>query len=472
MDRHDATLASYDARVAAYLDQTPPGPSALAHWLAHFIGDAVSPGARVLEVGAGGGADAALLREKGLEVLATDASQGFVDHLRAHSFPDAQRYDLTCDDPPPGPWDIVFANAVLPHIPREDLVPVLRRLLETVGDETVLVASVKVGDGEGWTTAKLGAPRWYTYWHREAFHRALREAGWVVEESRSRSGRSDDWICVVAVPERSALSAAFDERAEHYRTSGWHAEHGRRLVDTAPLSPGAIVVDVAAGTGFVTRAAAAAVGPTGRVISVDLSEGMLGVLDEELREDEAAGAALAPVELVRGDATSLQLPDASVDAVLCGAGLVYMPLEAALAEWFRVLRPGGLIAVATMAAGHPPAAALFLRHARAFGLNLADPGERLGTRAACEEALRTAGFVEVSCAEGTVPYPQQDLDRAWDVMERMRRGELAALPSAERSRLRASYLTELDLLARTDPDFLTCQGLYALGRKPGAAIPG
>ena len=466
MDRHDATLASYDAGVATYLERTPPEPSALARWLAGFIGDAISPGARVLEIGAAGGADAALLRDRGLEVLATDASQGFVDHLRAHSFPDALRYDLTRDDPPPGPWDIVFANAVLPHLPREELTPVLRRLLESIGDEAVLVASVKVGEGEEWSTAKLGAPRWYTYWQREAFHRALREAGWVVEESRSRSGRFDDWICVVAVPERSALRYAFDERAEHYRSSGWHAEHGRRLVAEAPLPPGAIVVDVAAGAGFVTRAAAAAVGPTGRVIAVDLSEGMLSVIAEEIEGDEAAGAALAPVELVCGDATSLQLPDTSVDAVLCGAGLSYMPVDAALAEWCRGVRPGGVVAVGTMAAGQPPAAGLFVRQARAFGLNLADPFERLGSCRACTDALSAAGLVDVTCAEGAVHYSQADLDRAWDVMERMRRGELTALPSAERGRLRASYLTELDLAARTDPEFLTCRGLYALGRRP------
>ncbi|MEP7160922.1 MAG: class I SAM-dependent methyltransferase [Dermatophilaceae bacterium] len=467
MNTHDVTIASYDSSVASYLAKTPSEPSALARWLADFVGDEVSPGARVLEVGSAGGVDAALLRERGLDVQATDAAAGFVDYLRGHGFPDAIPYDLCRDDPPPGPWDIVFANAVLPHVPREELVRVLRRLHDGLGGETVLVVSIKAGDGQGWTTEKLGTPRWYTYWRAESFHCALREAGWVVEQSRSRSGRFDDWISVVAVPERGALVAAFDERAEHYRRSQWHRDHAEHLIAAAQLTSGSLVVDAAAGTGFVTRRAAAAVGPTGRVIAVDLSEAMLQILAASVEGDpDPASRALAPIEGVLGDATELPLPDASVDAVLCGAGLTYMPVESALAEWHRVLRPGGLIALATLRTGQPPAAALFRRHAQAFGLDLIDPTRRLGTPQACEGALTAADFVDVSCTPGVVHFSQQDLDRAWPVMERMCRGELIALPSAERNRLRASYLSELDLLARTDPQFTIGRSLYSLARRP------
>ncbi len=468
MDTCDATIASYDSGVATYLAKTPPEPSALARWLADFVGDEVSPGARVLEVGSAGGVDAAFLRDQGLDVQVTDASAGFVDYLRGHGFPDVMPYDVCRDVPPPGPWDIVFANAVLPHVPREELVGVLRRLHDGLGDEAVLVVSMKAGDGQGWSTEKLGAPRWYTYWRAQSFHRALREAGWVVEESRSRSGQFDDWISVVAVPERGALVTAFDERAEHYRRSRWHRDHAEHLVTLARLTPGSLVVDAAAGTGFVTRRAAAAAGPTGRVIAVDLSEAMLRILAASGEGDPGPGRAeaLAPIEGVIGDATELPLPDASVDAVLCGAGLTYMPVEAALAEWHRVLRPGGLIALATLRTGQPPAAALFRRHAQAFGLDLIDPTRRLGTAHDCAAALTAAGFVDATCTPGVVHFSQQDLDRAWSVMERMCRGELLSLPSADRRRLRASYLSELDLLARTDPQFTMGLSLYSRASRP------
>ena len=127
------------------------------------------------------------------------------------------------------------------------------------------------------------------------------------------------------------------------------------------------------------------------------------------------------------------------------------------------------MSAAALAAGQPPAAGLFVRQARAFGLNLTDPFEQLGCCVACEQALTSAGFVDVSCAEGTVRYSQGDLDRAWDVMERMRRGELSALPSAERGRLRASYLTELDLAAHVGDGRVPCPVGVGIADGPRAA---
>jgi len=114
------------------------------------------------------------------------------------------------------------------------------------------------------------------------------------------------------------------------------------LLAGAALAPGEQVLDVACGTGLVTFAAARAVGPTGRVVGVDLAGRMVAAAG---RRADTLG--LANVGFARMDAEALALPDASVDAVLCSLGLMYLPEPAqALREMRRVLRPGGRLALA------------------------------------------------------------------------------------------------------------------------------
>lgn len=109
------------------------------------------------------------------------------------------------------------------------------------------------------------------------------------------------------------------------------------LLVRAALAPGEQVLDLACGTGLVTRPAARAVGPGGRVIGVDIA----GRMVEALRQ-RATAAGLAQVQAQRMDAEQLALPDASVDVGLCALGLMYLPDPAqALRQARRVLRPGG-----------------------------------------------------------------------------------------------------------------------------------
>lgn len=462
MDETEVTLAAYEGGVEKYLATTPAEPSALARWLGSLAGDVFAPGARVFEIGSAGGCDAAYLRQAGFDVLASDAAQAFVDYLRSHDFPDAVRYDVRRDPPPDTDVDIIFANAVLPHLRRDETAAVLRRLHDDFGDETVLFASVKLGDGEGWSTEKLGSRRWYTYWHPEEFTHALIDAGWVVEEARIRTGRYDDWVSVIALPHRSAMRDAFDERSADYGRSDWHRVLAEQLVAACPLEPGSRVLDAATGTGFVAREAADRIGPDGRVLAVDLSEGMLATLVEH----SPPRLGRAPIEPLLADATRLPLPDACVDAVLCGAGLLYMSPQDALREWHRVLRPGGFVAFSGLQTGEPPAARLFRLHARAYGLNLMDLSAPLGTADRCRDALTAAGFVDIEVTPGRVTLSDADLGRAWDVQQRMTRPELAMLPEEDIGRLRASYVAEVDLKLRTDPQFAVAASLYAVARRP------
>ena len=110
------------------------------------------------------------------------------------------------------------------------------------------------------------------------------------------------------------------------------------LVKAAGVQPGGRALDVACGTGVVTRILAARVGPAGTVVGLDINPGMLAVA--------RVAAPLPNIEWIEGSAISMTLPDATFDNVLCEQGLQFFPDKpAALAEMRRVLKPGGRLAL-------------------------------------------------------------------------------------------------------------------------------
>jgi SAM-dependent methyltransferase len=105
------------------------------------------------------------------------------------------------------------------------------------------------------------------------------------------------------------------------------------------VGPGQAVLDVACGTGFTARAAAARVGPTGRVVGADINPGML-----QVAATRSAGL-LPTIQWHQASADDLPFPEAAFDAVVCQQGLQFFPdLQAAVTEAARVTRKGGRVA--------------------------------------------------------------------------------------------------------------------------------
>ena len=116
----------------------------------------------------------------------------------------------------------------------------------------------------------------------------------------------------------------------------------RDLLGAANLQPGERVLDVACGTGVISRLAAERVGPTGAVTGIDIASDMIAVAKT------VAAPGGATVDWRIADAASLPVPDASVDVVLCQMGLMFMENRAAaIAEMRRVLVPSGRVVVNT-----------------------------------------------------------------------------------------------------------------------------
>lgn len=184
------TLAFYQARAPHWIFHSGERHS---HQLDAFL-DRLPPGARVLELGCGGGRDAAQIRERGFMVDATDgtpalvarANQNFALDARVMAF-DELDFEAA--------YDAVWAHASLLHCPRADLPDVLLGIFRALRSGGWHFASYKLGDGEG--RDLLG--RLHNFPTSEWLIAAYETAGFAlaaqdIYAGKSSDGTQRDWI--------------------------------------------------------------------------------------------------------------------------------------------------------------------------------------------------------------------------------------------------------------------------------------
>ncbi len=121
------------------------------------------------------------------------------------------------------------------------------------------------------------------------------------------------------------------DRAERITALGSGAWYRRDVLRRNGLQAGMTLLDVAAGTGLVAAEGQRLIGPSGRLLALDPSPGMLAELRKKLT-----------VETIEAYAESIPLPDNHVDFVSMGYALRHVgDLDQAFGEYLRVLRPGG-----------------------------------------------------------------------------------------------------------------------------------
>lgn len=184
-----------------------------------------------------------------------------------------------------------------------------------------------------------------------------------------------------------------------------------RLLDCAALQPGERVLDVACGTGRVAFVAAKTVGPSGRVVGVDLSDRMVSAATRRAVELGRANASFA-----RMDAEALDLPDTGFDVVLCALGLMYMPdPEQALREMRRMVRPGGRVVLAVWGAARACGwSAVFPIIDAEVASEVCPLFFRLGNGDALEQACAAAGLERVTLQRLATTLDYADVDIACD----------------------------------------------------------
>ncbi|MDP2066158.1 MAG: class I SAM-dependent methyltransferase [Burkholderiaceae bacterium] len=214
------------------------------------------------------------------------------------------------------------------------------------------------------------------------------------------------------VERRAMTQAMFDQAAPGYDNAesltalGSGAWYRREVLRHNGLQAGMSLLDVAAGTGLVTVAGHALVGPQGKVWALDPSPGMLA----ELRKKVA-------VRTIEGYAESIPLPDGLVDFVSMGYALRHVgDLNLAFSEYLRVLKPGGRVCIMEISRPRirlaqsllrfhigvivPVLARLTRRHADVKRLweYYGDTIEAAIEPELILAALRRAGFVDVACS--------------------------------------------------------------------------
>ncbi|HET6758173.1 MAG TPA: class I SAM-dependent methyltransferase [Propionibacteriaceae bacterium] len=178
---------------------------------------------------------------------------------------------------------------------------------------------------------------------------------------------------------------------------GWLREGTDLMLDLAEVEAGARVLDVAAGAGGQSFAAAQRVGLEGEVLATDIAENLVRYLEED-----AAAAGLTQVRAAVMDGEDLHVPPGRFDAVICRLGLIYLPdRKAALSGMREALRPGGRLGAIVYST---PAANRFFSVPvsiirRAAQLPPPLPGQpgpfSLGTPDVLRHELEAAGFVDV-----------------------------------------------------------------------------
>jgi hypothetical protein len=187
---NEVTLAAYEQAAEAFRESIPKEPN---HVLIDLLADRITPGARVLEIGSGTGRDAIELERRGFVVRRTDATQAFIDMMRTDGY-EAARLDALRDDFG-GPYDAVFADAVVLHFDRAQLADVLRKAGRAAG---VLAISTREGKGEEWTNRHLNLPRHFVMWEEDPLRELLTSTGWVLQELRRTTGQIGGWFNFVA----------------------------------------------------------------------------------------------------------------------------------------------------------------------------------------------------------------------------------------------------------------------------------
>lgn len=144
---------------------------------------------------------------------------------------------------------------------------------------------------------------------------------------------------------KAKAAAAYDAAADHFDDEplAFWERIGRRTVERLRLPAGAKVLDVGCGTGASALPAAETVGPSGTVTGVDLAARLL-----DRARTKARKQGLSNVDFRQADMTSLGYPDGSFDAVVSVFSIFFVPdMEGLVRELWRMVRPGGKLAVTT-----------------------------------------------------------------------------------------------------------------------------
>jgi len=267
---------------------------------------------------------------------------------------------------------------------------------------------------------------------------------------------------------KQQIADLYNRRSDNYDDSQWHQRITHRLVESAQISPGQDVLDVATGTGHVAIEVAQIVGSSGRVVGVDIADRML---DQARRKIAALN--LSNLEFQLADAETLDFLDNSFDRILCAHAFPWIvDMEGVLRQWNRFLKPGGLVGVHTPADTAYVADVVLQKVFAKYDVMLAGSSP-IGTMEKLQNLLLKAGFtaVDIKTVEDEGKYISlEQAKQKWDGISApafvQSSHPLSQLSSEQLNQIKVEFDSELTALATNAGIWNDGTHFFAFGRKP------
>jgi len=259
--------------------------------------------------------------------------------------------------------------------------------------------------------------------------------------------------------------ATYNAAADHFDDGplAFWDRYGKRTVENLSLMPGSTVLDVGCGSGASAIPAAIQVGPSGRVIGIDLADRLL-----DIARTKSAAQKLNNIQFRRGNMEALDYPDGKFDAVICVFAIFFVPdMVRQVRELWRVIRPRGKLAITTWGPRmfEPGSQAWWsaVKTVRPDLFTGVSPWERVTTPEAVQKLLSDSGIedavVRAESGQQQLPSPEDwwtvvlGSGYRWTI-EQMNPNEVARVRDANLKPLRDS-----------DTKFIETNVVYAVAQK-------
>jgi aconitate hydratase len=271
------------------------------------------------------------------------------------------------------------------------------------------------------------------------------------------------------VVERASRAAEEHDRLGH----GLHEKVDRKMVDLSGVQPGMVCLDVATASGSLALALADRVLPTGKVVGVDLAQGMLDFATRKARSRR-----LRNIEWKLMNAQDLKFEANTFDVVGCSLAIFYFPdIPGALAEMMRVLKPGGKLLITT-ADAETAFAPLSGPYIKALGKaaeefsrdqpSYSETSKLTRKKEGLKKLIEEAGFEDLKIVEDTIPVHFSSFSDWWQYGRGSTWGELLldSMSPAEREKFIRTHEAEIKKHFSDDGVKTETPVLFAIAKKP------
>jgi ubiquinone/menaquinone biosynthesis C-methylase UbiE len=265
---------------------------------------------------------------------------------------------------------------------------------------------------------------------------------------------------------KQQIADFYSRRSHNYDESDWHYQIACRLVQYAQISSGQSVLDIATGTGMVALESAKIVNTQGRVIGVDISEGML-----EQAQHKAKALNIKNVEFILADAEKLNFSSNSFDRVLCASALIWMTdIVAALRLWGQFLKPDGIIGIHVFADTAFVGSNILQNIVEKYGISLTF-SKPTGTIEKCQKLLTDAGFeiLEIKTEQDGSYISLEEAKKMWAINGTPAPGQfphpLSQLSWAQQEQIHQEFDAAIEALVTDKGIWNDITTFFILGRR-------